>query len=277
MKKALYLVIFLLLTQQSLFAKFYDELSMSFKNDALFGKDQDYTSGLEFSYKKANSDLTYYLGQDIYTPEKKDTTIPIAGEHPYGAWLYIGVSKKVQFDNLQNDFKISIGTIGKNAKGKSSSNSIHKIIGASKEKGWDTQVHKSIAYNISLKSFYDPLNFKSDGYTVKPYFVADVGNVFTDYGLGLSVDTDINNFLNLYAMGERRQINKNIFLEGENKNGSTQYSVDKINHKNIITLGLETTYVENYNIVFEMIFNSKEYKTQTHNNNYSMIKVVKKF
>ncbi len=95
--------------------------------------------------------------------------------------------------------------------------------------------------------------------------------------MGLRVDTNINNSLKLYATAEIKYIDKNIFLEGEYKNGSTQYAVKKLDHKNTFTIGLETTYIEDYTIVAEMIFNSKEYETQANNNNYGMLKIVKKF
>lgn len=278
MKKLLYTLIYLLLMQQVSIAESYNEFSIIFKNDAFFNEDKDYTAGLEFSYKRADCDLTYYFGQDVYTPKKKSTVAPVNGEHPYGAWLYMGVSKEARLnEQINNEIMIKLGTIGDNAKGKSINNSIHKVIGASNEKGWGTQVHKNIAYNINLKSYYETPELQYDDYMLRPYLVLDIGNVFTDIGLGVRVDTDINRFVKLYAAGERKYIDKNIFLEGKSKDGSTQYAVKKIDHKNSFNLGFETTYIKDYNIAFEMVFNSKEYETQAKNNHYGILKVTKKF
>ena len=272
MKRILYPLVYLLLLPQTSVAEIYDEVSISFKNDALFGEDQGYTSGLELSYKTNNSGLTYYFGQDIYTPENKKTTIPVNGEHPYGAWLYIGASKKVNFNQNINSIKVSVGTIGNDAKGKLVSNQLHKIIDATEEKGWDSQVKKSVAYNLNIKSFYTPLYLYNNNYSIKPYFIANIGNIFTDIGLGISIQTQLNKTLKLNASGDRKYIDRNIFLDG-----NSQYKVKKLNYKNTFTLGLESTYVSNYTISAEIIFNSKEYTTQSTNNIYSMIKIARKF
>ena len=270
MNKFLFTIACITLFQQALVAKEYSKFSISFINDAIFGEDKDYTSGLEFGYKHVNNNVTYYFGQDIYTPKNKKTTTPLIGEHPYGAWLYVGASKNYKFDRTNNSFKLKVGTIGSNAKGKAVSNELHKIIGASKENGWDTQVDKSLAYNLNIKSIYDQ-------FAIKPFITTNLGNVFTDIGLGIMVEKKINIFLELYASGERKYIDENIFLEGETKSGSSAYSVKKIDYKNIYTIGARTTYFDNYTINAELIFNSKEYETQAKANNLGMIKIVRKF
>ncbi len=277
MKKLLYPFVCLLLIYQVSSAQDYNEVSLNFKNDAIFNEDQDYTGGLELSYRNLNSDLTYYFGQDTYTPKDKRAIAPLAGEHPYGAWLYLGVSKEIEYsDNITNDIKFTVGTIGDNAKGESITNGIHKIIGASEENGWNTQVDQSFSYNINLKSSYSLIS-SYDSYTVKPYIVANIGNIFTDIGVGISAASPINDVVKLYSSVEVKYVDENIFLDGEDKDGSTRYAVEKLNQKDIFTLGVETTYVEDYTISVEAILNSKEYKTQSTNNNYTMLKIVKRF
>lgn len=259
--------------QQGIFAKEYSEFAISFKNDALFNSDDDYTVGTELSYRSEGSDLTYYFGQDIYTPDNKKTSTPISGEHPYGAFLYIGISGQIHFtDNLVNNLKLTIGAIGEDAKGKSVSNELHKIIGATEEKGWDTQVYKEVAYNINIKSLYDPFDIG-----IRPYLTANVGNILTDIGLGINLHYNITNDLIFYANAQRVYVDKNIFLEGKTEDGNNAYSVIKYDYKNTYSWGLETSYFTDYIFAFEFIYNSKEYTTQANNNNYNMIKITKKF
>lgn len=277
MKKILYSFIFLVLIQQISLAQEYNEFSFSFTNDALFNEDQDYTGGLELSYKDIDSDFTYYFGQDTYTPKDKGVAEPLVGEHPYGAWLYLGASKELMYgDDIINNIKVTVGTIGDHAKGKSISNSIHKVIDASEENGWDTQVDQSFSYNISFKSSYSLIS-SYDSYNLKPYAVANIGNIFTNIGVGVGIDNPINDIIKFYSSIEVKYIDENIFLDGENKYNSTQYAVEKIHHKNIFTLGMETTYLDDYAISLEAVLNSKEYKTQATNNNYTTLKIIKRF
>ncbi len=277
MNKVLYVLLYILLISEVLVAKNLNELALSFKNDAIFNEDQDYSAGFELSYKNRNSDFTYHIGQDIYTPKNKKTNMPIFGEHPYAAWLYVGLSRDIYCNlDIENNIKITLGTIGANAKGKSVVNILHKVIGASSEHGWDTQIDQSFSYNINFKSSY-PLVSLYDGYSITPYIVTNIGNIFTDIGIGLGVAIPIYNIVKLYSSVDIKYVADNIFLEGEDKDGSTQYAVEKLNQKNIFTIGVETMYLENYTIIVETIFNSKEYKTQSNNNNYSMLKIVRKF
>ena len=276
--KFLYSLVYVLLMQQVLFAQSYDKISIDFKNDVLFNKDKDYTAGVELAYKNKNSDYTYYFGQDIYTPEDKESLVPLNGEHPYGAWLYIGASKQIEFNkHIQSDIKFTIGTVGKNAKGQSISNELHNIIGASQENGWDSQVNKSVGFNFNLITYYSKLNKQYDNTTLKPYLKIDAGNLFMDVGLGLSIKNTVNETFDIYLNGEVKYVDKNIFLDGSSKEYGTLYAVEKEDYVNSLTIGLQTKYFKNHILTFETIFNSKEYKTQSSNNNYNMIKLEKKF
>ena len=276
--KALSLLGYILLMQQLLFAQAYDKISIDFKNDVLFNKDKDYTAGVELAYKNKNSEFTYYFGQDIYTPEDKESLVPLNGEHPYGAWLYVGASKQIKLNEfINNDVKFTIGTVGKNAKGQSISNELHNIIGASSENGWDSQVHKTVGYNVNITSYFTQLNKEYKTIIFKPYSKINFGNLFIDIGVGLGINSEINDLFNIYVNGEIKYVDKNIFLEGKSKKYGSLYAVEKENHVNSLIVGLQMKYFENYILTFETIFNSKEYKTQKSNNNYNMIKVEKKF
>ena len=276
--KTLHGLVYILFMQQILFAQSYDKLSIDFKNDVLFNKDKDYSVGVELAYKNKNSNFTYYFGQDIYTPENKESLTPQNGEHPYGAWLYIGASKQINLNEfINNDVKFTIGTVGQNAKGQSISNQLHNIIGASNENGWDTQVHKTVGYNINIITNFTKLNKKYKTTTFKPYLKINAGNLFMDIGAGIGINSEINDLITAYINGEIIHINKNIFLEGNSKEYGSLYAVEKINHVNSLIIGLETKYFKNYILTFETVFNSKEYKTQSSNNNYNMIKLLRKF
>lgn len=276
--KLLHKAVYFLILQQLAFAQTFDQFSMSFKNDVLFKKDKDYSAGVELSYKNKNSDLTYYFGKDIYTPEDKESSLPLNGEHPYGAWLYIGASKQINIDDtIRNNIKISIGTVGQNAKGEFISNQLHKIIGASQENGWDTQVHKSVGYNVNVVTHFTKLIEEYNSTTIEPYLKINTGNLFLDLAAGIEINTKIDESFNIYADVQRKYVDKNIFLDGKSKKYGSLYAVEKIDYVNSLVIGLQTKYFKNYIWTLETVFNSKEYKTQASNNNYNMIKLSKRF
>lgn len=104
---------------------------------------------------KAHKDLPCYraaygvvLGQNMYTASDirlKPSQIP-AKDHPYGAWLYVGLHREVySSDERYWQYGFDIGCIGPCALGQPAQNFIHKYITDSPSpQGWGSQIHNEL-------------------------------------------------------------------------------------------------------------------------------------
>ncbi|HEX4330233.1 MAG TPA: lipid A deacylase LpxR family protein [Burkholderiales bacterium] len=104
---------------------------------------------------KAHEDLPCYraaysmvLGQNMYTASDirlKPDQIP-AKDHPYGAWLYVGLHREVYTsDERYWQYGFDVGCIGPCALGQPAQNFIHKYITDSPSpQGWGSQIHNEL-------------------------------------------------------------------------------------------------------------------------------------
>lgn len=150
-------------------------LNMYVENDLFSETDQDYTSGIRFSWvspdvsdyledeaidelpkwiRSLNKRLTFLhdsheglqrnvivsIGQQIYTPEDLDATGLVKDDRPYAAWLFLGMGYQTRADNLLDTLEVSIGLVGPGAYGQQAQDFIHDLRGFEKFKGWDNQL-----------------------------------------------------------------------------------------------------------------------------------------
>jgi hypothetical protein len=102
------------------------------------------------------------VGQNIYTPNDTDTSLPIYNDRPYAAWLYAtfalqytykrhdpktGTLEPVRLDTLQVD----VGLIGPAAGGEFVQNNVHRLIGVAQAYGWANQLHNEPTFNLAFE------------------------------------------------------------------------------------------------------------------------------
>jgi hypothetical protein len=147
-------------------------LNMYVENDLFSETDQDYTSGIRFSWvspdvnnyldhedlpewvERINRRLTFFhksheglkrnvivsFGQQIYTPQDLNETELIEDDRPYSAWLFLGLGYQTRSDTQLDTLEIRMGVIGPGARGQEAQDFIHDLRGFEKFKGWDNQL-----------------------------------------------------------------------------------------------------------------------------------------
>jgi hypothetical protein len=131
------------------------------------------------------------LGQNIYTPENIEASVPDPDDRPYAGWLYIGAGLRQRDASGRTDrLQVLIGVVGPWALAEEAQNGFHKIFGFSKAEGYDhDQLHNEPALLIGYQAIWDQSLFQlgpieSD---VLPELGVTLGNVLTYGEAGLTL------------------------------------------------------------------------------------------
>lgn len=82
---------------------------------------------------------SFELGQEIYTPTY-DSPVPVPGERPYAARLYVGAAEHRIGPGLKRTFSLRVGVTGVPALGEAAQIALHRLRGFQEPLGWDHQV-----------------------------------------------------------------------------------------------------------------------------------------
>jgi len=204
----------LLLNLSSLYAEekndfAFERFNLYFENDIFDQTDKGYTNGVKFSAiyrvntkeypyltlpfihdESKNHFVTFSIGQDIFTPEDTNATIPDPNDHPYAGWLYVAVSLH-QADDVHSDtLELQLGVVGPAALGEEVQNGIHEKTGSDIANGWDYQLHNEpgfiLSYEHRWRNVTDELFWGLNADAI-PFANVAVGNVLTYLGTGAAV------------------------------------------------------------------------------------------
>ncbi|RBO82181.1 hypothetical protein DFP76_1069 [Marinomonas aquiplantarum] len=146
--------------------------SFTLDNDVFVGKDNGYTNGLYFSIYNMQNNLreniwvrplmwsmpTQYgtsrinihsFGQSLMTAEDITQENPPANSLPYSGLLKYTNGHVVIGRRSANWVSTTLGIIGPSAKGKQTQTEFHKLIGAKKPMGWDTQLKDELVFSFN--------------------------------------------------------------------------------------------------------------------------------
>lgn len=148
-----------------------------FENDLFWDTDQQYTNGTKISWVSPDvtafvdtnfpvltrwvdrevhfisgeydvKNLSFSIGQNMYTPDDIVTTELVEDDRPYAAWLYLSAGFHAKNDRVQDTFAIQLGMVGPAALGKEIQGFIHDWRGISKAQGWHNQIGNELAMNL---------------------------------------------------------------------------------------------------------------------------------
>lgn len=153
-------------------------LSIQHDNDVIFNSDSDYSSGLfirvtnwgqlkhaargltrllfpKDQQHTLQSSLSWFLGQDIYTPMITDRPDFVPYERPFSGWLYTGLEYQVQGPRWGLNLRIRLGYTGRYTFAQDIQQGLHKFIylfydGISLSRGWDFQLPHEFTFQSSV-------------------------------------------------------------------------------------------------------------------------------
>jgi lipid A 3-O-deacylase len=151
------------------------------------------------------------IGQNLYTPQDTDTSVPIPNDRPYAAWLYASFAlqstyKRVDPKTMQDvpvrldTLQLDLGVIGPAAAGEFVQNNFHRLIGVPIANGWANQLHNEPTIGLTFERRWRTnhgvvLEDPKLEYDVVPRLGAAIGNVATYASVGgtLRIGKDLQN------------------------------------------------------------------------------------
>lgn len=182
-----------------------------------FNKDNDYTQGIRLERARLND--TFGFGQDIYTPEHKDTREPLPGERPYAGMIY---ADQVYYRPLNQDseyfYGVTGGLVGSAALGKQAQCGIHALLGQDCPAGWSSQLSNEPVFSgktgIRIPSL-TPYGFSQS------FLTLEAGTLSTAIRFRTQIKREWGRFF-YFAGSGANVVLRDIFLDGNTFTDSHQ-------------------------------------------------------
>jgi lipid A 3-O-deacylase len=102
------------------------------------------------------------IGQNLYTPQDTDTSVPIRNDRPYAAWLYASFALQSTYKRVDpktmkdvpvrlDTVALDLGLVGPAAGGEFVQNNFHKLIGVPTANGWANQLHNEPTIGLTFE------------------------------------------------------------------------------------------------------------------------------
>lgn len=298
--------------------------SIYLENDYFSGEDGEYSSGLKLTWSSEIKDqypqnvwphrwlyplvkyipfekdpdrkknITFALGQNIYTPEDIEAEDIVEDERPYAGITYLSLGFHSRLDRAMDSIEITLGLVGPSSYAEECQKAVHSVFDDIQPEGWDNQLRNEpileIVYEHKKKIFQTGIT-GGFGQGLILNTGAGLGNALTYYNLGLgyrigwNMPNDFGVFpirpissfngsfddmnsshsknnkigIQLFASVEGRAVLYNIFLDGNTFTDS--HSVDKKPVVGDFVTGINLNW-GNAQLGAAYVFRSKEYETQ---------------
>jgi len=145
-------------------------LSIYFENDLFAKTDHYYTNGVNISWSSKDlskfsdtrssspllpllnridffnrpdfqKNITFSLGQNIYTPDNTQSSKPLPNDRPYAGWLYVGTGVVLKNADYRHTFAINVGIVGPWSLAEQAQSTVHDYRHIPVPKGWKYQLH----------------------------------------------------------------------------------------------------------------------------------------
>lgn len=282
--------------------------SFVLENDLFYNTDRNYTNGVQIAWvprvesppdwavrvahqvpwfpQEGRIRHGYVLGQSMFTPRDITLTNPPVEDRPYAGWLYGTVGLSVEIGRQLDQLALTLGVVGPASLAKQSQKIVHKIKGADKPLGWDTQLGNEPGIVLTYQRSWRGLTTTLAGFDLDltPHIGSALGNVYTyantgltmRYGKRLPADygplriqpslpgsgffAPTNNFAwYLFAGFEGRAVARNIFLDGNTFRDSR--SVDKEPLVGDLQWGIALTW-QGVRLNYTHVLRTREFETQ---------------
>lgn len=294
-----------------------------FENDLFTGTDRYYTNGTKISWTSPNLEkfrdesrasflfplidrlplvnapgfqrnVSFSLGQNIYTPDDTESSKLVRDDRPYAGWLYLGFGLTRKTVRFRDEFGFTLGVVGPWSFAQDAQRIVHATRGLDFPNGWQHQLDNEVGVVLTYQHTrrFLLLGARSGfGLEVLPYLGGALGNVYTHAALGSELRVGLNlpdDFgtptigpsdstpspvegaqqerrskfdigLYLFARAEGRLIARNIFLDGNTFSDS--HSVDKVPVVADLSVGTSINY-KNSKLTYAVVYRTEEYTRQ---------------
>ena len=159
-------------------ARSTDAWTLTLKNDALTGSDNNYTNGLGVTW--VSSELDHYdassflsrksgkiwsflpfvedagyetyaswsLVQEMNTPDNIENPNPPKDDQPYSGILYVDSLLYARSERWAHSWEFKLGVVGPASRAEHTQKDFHQLIGVNEPEGWDTQLPDEPVINL---------------------------------------------------------------------------------------------------------------------------------
>jgi len=271
MKRLLTITLLMFIASQA----FGNAVILELENDILAGTDRRYTHGTRITYEY--NDLYWSIGQNIYTPEDIEATIPSRYDRPYAGVLYLSLSgTKFWIDGKTttgyrksfHQLTVSIGTVGKYSFAEETQTFIHGLMDGRDPNGWDYQVEDAFLLQGNWKIHGDI--FRNRHLSTTVYMDGEVGTISSHTGVGGTILTGYNipRALNHPIISEVNDLSvyvhidllvKNVFDNDLLKSDHTQITKTEVVLESRLSAGV---IYKNYEFRYTFVYRSEEFEEQ---------------
>lgn len=191
-------------------------LTLTVENDVFTHSDNNYTNGVGIAWVSgavhpsddgfvgrwtrlwsflpfvADDGYTTYaawsLAQEINTPDDIRDPHPSPDDQPYSGILYLDSTLYARNHEWTHAWQLRLGVVGPASRADDVQRGYHRLIGANKPQGWDTQLPNEPVLNLS----YTAAHLAAVGdlgssaqWRMVPLATASIGNYFTGAGIGV--------------------------------------------------------------------------------------------
>lgn len=260
--------------------------SLRVANDSFFAQDRGYTSGVQFEVHPADRNFSFFLGQDLFTPEEDNTRVPPQGQHPYGAWLYVGAEYRTRLKpNLMLTSALTLGTTGERALGEEAQDVTHTVLNFNEYEGWDSQISERWGWILHLKldGRLPVWQHQSGmGFDLIGHLEGRGGNIYVDAAIGATLRFGLNipeleqayspqteTSVYLSVGYDTRAVDRNVFLEGVR---SSDYDVVPERTYDRFRAGIHWRY-DPYRVDLDFYIPQEYFTTQHLNCRYGVLRI----
>ena len=249
--------------------------------------------------------LSFSIGQKMFTPEDIANRNLIINDRPYAGWLYGDIAFHSKNQRRLDTFEIQMGLVGDISLAEEAQDLVHSIRGIDKANGWDNQLENepgiALIYDRKYRIIRRTDIFKHLGFDTILHAGSAIGNVFTDlnsggeFRIGWNLPTDFGSALirpagntnaptdandprykegkeafsmYLFAGANGRWVLRDIFLDGNTFSDS--HSVDKKSLVGEFIVG-SSIVIKNVKLSYTQIFRSTEFKGQKSGQSFGSI------
>lgn len=204
--------------------KYQGTYSFTLDNDLFANRDRDYTSGFKAAWSSPNvrsfadddclpqwlqqagklftqvyspvveqGNVTFTLGQAMYTPRDKKATALIVDDRPYAGWTYLGFGYNTRSPSRLDSYEVNLGVVGPWSHAREAQRFIHRIRKFEQFEGWGNQLGNEFGAQLVFERKYrteflqHPDSRNGFGFDVIPHYGFSLGNVATYANAGFEV------------------------------------------------------------------------------------------
>jgi len=301
------------------------------ENDYFTGTDSGYSSGLKLSWSSGIQDeypkdawphhwlyplikhipfekkpdrqrnITFALGQNIFTPEDIETEEIVKDDRPYAGISYLTMGFHTRLPRQMDSMEVLLGLVGPSSGAEECQKAVHQVFDDIEPQGWDNQLENEPVIGLMYehkKKITAPDPNAGLGYDIILNTGGGLGNALTYYNLGLLFRTGwnlpndfgvmpirpISSFngavenrdnrlsskigIQFFASVEGRAVLHNIFLDGNSFTDS--HSVDKKPVVGDVVTGVNVSLGRGQ-LSFAYVIRSKEFDTQKEGQKFASI------